>query len=257
LESVTPALLTGGNALLLSWDSIIAFYPDTSFVNGTATMTFRAWDETNGNAPGDIVTISATGGSTAFSVDEEMATMNIFGPGTIGNPDNTHTTITTEQAITIDLGNAGAINTSVSDPIGTGYDMVYYEQRIDFTPPPVNGGIELDQVKIEVGTRLNPGDAIQWYQVFFWGDTTCDINTPIAAYCVGGETDNKLINTVDLFGPAVGAPPYNTGILININKAPGTAPAGTYQYIRITDPSTPDGIGFDSVRVCTVANPCP
>jgi hypothetical protein len=63
-------------AVLLGPLARVRFVPNPQF-SGSATFTFRAWDQTMGNK-GDIgVDVSKNGGTTAFSVATESATINV------------------------------------------------------------------------------------------------------------------------------------------------------------------------------------
>ncbi|MEO1331712.1 MAG: Ig-like domain-containing protein, partial [Pseudomonadota bacterium] len=77
LDGATWATLDGsdGAARLLDLESEIRFTPDADF-NGTATISYRAWDRTTGLA-GDAVDVTSNGGVTAFSALTETATATI------------------------------------------------------------------------------------------------------------------------------------------------------------------------------------
>lgn len=63
------------HALLLADSDRIRFVPDGKNAT-TASFTYRAWDQTSGTA-GSLVTIGATGGTTAFSNGENTASITI------------------------------------------------------------------------------------------------------------------------------------------------------------------------------------
>ncbi|MGD9857953.1 MAG: GEVED domain-containing protein, partial [Planctomycetaceae bacterium] len=71
--SATPA-----SARLLGPSEQIRFVPDPGF-SGTATFTFRAWDQTSGTAGGTADT-TANGGNTAFSMDTDTASITVSPP---------------------------------------------------------------------------------------------------------------------------------------------------------------------------------
>ena len=54
---------------------LIRFVPDDRFV-GTASFTYHAWDQTSG-APGGTADLNQTGGTTAFSIASESATLKV------------------------------------------------------------------------------------------------------------------------------------------------------------------------------------
>ena len=85
--------------------------------------------------------------------------------------------------------------------------------------------INLDWIIVEVG-RSSSGP---WVQVFNWGDTVLDSNTNIgqAGYGASGELDNQPIPFTDLYQ---GSSP---GIAIDVDAF---APAGNYQWVRISSP---------------------
>jgi large repetitive protein len=58
-------------ALLLRDSDLVRFVPQGA-VSETASLTFRAWDQTTGS-PGDVVSTTANGGSTAFSTSTATA----------------------------------------------------------------------------------------------------------------------------------------------------------------------------------------
>ena len=153
----------------------------------------------------------------------------------IGGPDGTIYDVPCGGSITLDLG-ATPINT------GVGYDLVFYESQ--------NGSdVHVDWVTIEVGTTTG-----NWYTVFLWGNGTIDGNTSLgAAGYILGEPDNYIVPAV---APQfVGSPPYITGIAIDIDAV---APAGVYQYVRISSPPLDtDGAQVDAVQVLNVAVPTP
>src|SRR5262245_50507431 len=65
-------------ALLLRFSDRVRFVPRPGFP-GTATISFRAWDRTTGKAGAlaDLGDPDSTGGATAFSIDEESATVRV------------------------------------------------------------------------------------------------------------------------------------------------------------------------------------
>jgi hypothetical protein len=62
-------------ARLLRDTDRVRFVPTANF-NGTSALTFRAWDRTSGNV-GGTADITATGGGTAFSAGQEIASITI------------------------------------------------------------------------------------------------------------------------------------------------------------------------------------
>ncbi len=95
------AAVSQTNALLLRPADQLRFVPDT-VDSDTATITFRAWDQTSGVA-GTWVDVSANGGTTAFSSTEDTASIIVTAvndapvltvPGTQTVVEETQTAIT-------------------------------------------------------------------------------------------------------------------------------------------------------------------
>jgi hypothetical protein len=63
------------NALLLRADDRVRFLPNANFV-GSATISFRAWDQVVGS-PGNKLNPNPNGGDTSFSVETEIATVEV------------------------------------------------------------------------------------------------------------------------------------------------------------------------------------
>ncbi|MCC6573363.1 MAG: hypothetical protein IT462_06175 [Planctomycetes bacterium] len=72
--SALPDVATD-DALLLSPADMLRFIPNADF-EGTATVTYRAWDQTSGGA-GDMADTTVNGGSTAFSTATENGTVTV------------------------------------------------------------------------------------------------------------------------------------------------------------------------------------
>jgi hypothetical protein len=130
----------------------------------------------------------------------------------------------------------------VNGPSDTNYDFVYYEESS-------GPGILMDKVKLSISTNN-----IIYYMVFNWGDGTPDANSNIGdvAATTTTENDNQPINSSELYGTT----PLKTGVLVDVDNAPSHPPVGSYQYLAIQAPPTPDstdGIGMDSVQVIEVS----
>jgi hypothetical protein len=158
-----------------------------------------------------------------------------------GPPDGNFADILPGDELVLDLGPGNGI---LDD--GPGYDLVYYERE---RPPVPTGLIQMDWVTVELSIDLTT-----WYVAFAWseGNEGLAQNSNVAPYAINGGT-NPDPNYCDLFagasaideirmsggGPCPswgglwGAPPYQTGIAIDIN---GVIPPPTgegYRYIRI------------------------
>jgi hypothetical protein len=158
-------------------------------------------------------------------------------------------------------GSYFVVNVS-SNPVVVGatpdgnYDLAYYE---DENPP---GFVSMDQVIIGIS---NDPSGNPYYEIFNWGDGTPDSNSnvdisvlsPAPLPASPAESDNAQITTGQLYG----TPPNQTGILIDVDTAPSSPPAGTYNYVVIISPpaSAPNNAGdggqLDSVQVTEVALP--
>jgi len=70
--------VTATTALLLENDDRLRFLPDT-IDGGTATLTYRAWDRSDGSTAGDVVNLDGVpgGGTTAYSTASETSTLTI------------------------------------------------------------------------------------------------------------------------------------------------------------------------------------
>ncbi len=109
--------VTASAARLLSGENSnhrIRFVPVSNYA-GTASLTFRAWDQTSGTA-GSTANVSINGGSTAYSVGEATATISV----TQNNDSPTVTSIgnqtTNEDTTTGSIGfTVGDVETAVSD----------------------------------------------------------------------------------------------------------------------------------------------
>jgi len=126
------------SARLLDSTSLVRFVPDANY-NGTATFTFRAWDQTSGSI-GGTADVSTNGGTTAFSTATDTASVTInavndapsFGgdlTGSIGEND-TVTATGTATVTDADTGessfNVDTINGSYGDlTIAANGDWVY------------------------------------------------------------------------------------------------------------------------------------
>ncbi len=85
--------VSDSSALLLSYTASVRFVPAPSYNNGqTATMTFRAWDQSSGTQ-GARVDVSINGGTTAFSIATGTASISVTAV-------NDAPTVTTPTAIT-------------------------------------------------------------------------------------------------------------------------------------------------------------
>lgn len=71
--------LSDSSATLLPLDAQIRFVPGAAWA-GTATLAFRAWDQTSGTVGASGVDASINGGSSAFSLTADVATVTVTAP---------------------------------------------------------------------------------------------------------------------------------------------------------------------------------
>ncbi|GEM_PF-2643706 len=72
---------TAAFARLLRQQDLVRFVPDSGSPQGTASLTYRAWDQTSG-ATGGVVNTSTTGGSSAFSAATATASATAIAANT-------------------------------------------------------------------------------------------------------------------------------------------------------------------------------
>jgi len=84
------------SARLLDSTSLVRFVPDADY-NGSATITFRAWDESSGSV-GGTANASTNGGSTAFSTASDTAAVTVNAV----NDDPTISGLVTDVSVTED-----------------------------------------------------------------------------------------------------------------------------------------------------------
>jgi len=111
---VAVGTLSEDSALLLSSTDRLRYTPDG--INGeSATLTFRAWDGSNGLASGARVAISTVGGSSPFSQHSGTGTLTVTAVNDIP-------TVSGPASLTVQADQSTALTgLSVSDPdIGTG-----------------------------------------------------------------------------------------------------------------------------------------
>ena len=69
------------SAVVLDPVAKIRFVPDPGYSGSAGNITFRAWDQTDGNPSGTTgVDVSVGGGTAAYSVASETATLNVLSP---------------------------------------------------------------------------------------------------------------------------------------------------------------------------------
>ncbi|WP_291852221.1 VCBS domain-containing protein [Bradyrhizobium sp.] len=155
-----PELPTGF-ALLLAATDKVRFVPDGQD-GGTDTLTYVAWDQTTG-VPGTTADVSASGGSTAFSVSSDTATLTV----TAINDAPTFT-IRTDQFVVTEYGDAGEVTVS-GLYLSAANETAAFDMTVTTADPassvaPADGG-DLDDLDFEDisetldnGFTYDPGD---------------------------------------------------------------------------------------------------
>ncbi len=70
--------VTDSSAVLLDSTARIRFVPNADYNGSSGKITFRAWDQTDGNGSGDAgVDVSINGGTTSYSTATETASLNV------------------------------------------------------------------------------------------------------------------------------------------------------------------------------------
>jgi sugar lactone lactonase YvrE len=111
--------VTSANARLLRDTDWIRYVPNPQF-SGSATISFRAWDQTDGVAGGVINASGATGGSTSLSDAQETGSVTVLDSNTAPSLDtNASPTLTeVDEDSTSNPGDliADIVGDSISDP---------------------------------------------------------------------------------------------------------------------------------------------
>ena len=144
--------------------------------------------------------------------------------------------------------NLGSNPIHVSGTPDANYDLIFYESEIG------PGSIRLDHIIIGVSNNTDGS----YYEVFNWGDNNRDENTNVdyqdlppdtSPTCTEPECDNRDIPVTELYTDTTPDPDIRTGILIDVDKAPGKPPEGDYGYVVIISPATGD---LDNAQVDAV-----
>ena len=174
----------------------------------------------------------------------------------IGSPDGTPGLLVAGTYTIINLGGNPVV---VSHSPDGNYDLIFYEHEL------TAGQIEMDKIIIGI-SKTNDGS---YYEVFNWGDNERDENTNVdfadlipdpspPALCTQTECDNTSILTSQLYTDTVPDPDIHTGILIDVDNAPGKPPEGSYGYLVIISPLVFPGDAnaqVDSIVVAEVPIP--
>ncbi len=211
------------SALLLRDTDRLRFVPN-GLDGTTASVTFRAWDQTSGT-PGTQVDVSANGGSTAFSTASETA--NITVTAVNDAPVIATNTLSITEGGTVLLG---AANISTSDPDTASANLTY-------TVSNLSGG-QFEWV-------ATPGAAITTF-------THADIKSGSVQFVHdGGESAPTYQLTVSDGSLSDGPSTVTIGTFTNVNDAPsftansltiseGGTVVLTNAQINATDPDNSD-----------------
>ncbi|MBI5618429.1 MAG: cadherin-like domain-containing protein, partial [Gammaproteobacteria bacterium] len=260
------AVGTVGNAsaLLLPDDAVLRYLPDQQ--NGeTATLSYRAWDQTSGKA-GEKVSATANGGNSAFSADTNTASLTVH-PVNDAPTAGDDTASTTFQSTTIisvlpndadvdtgDVlsigeidGNAATVGVPVVlasgalatlnadgtityDPNGQFDALVPPASAVDtfsYTIHDLGGGTATAAVAVTVNAFNTPADATNTSQVLAYteGDPAVAL-TPIVI--TDPDNGSTITATLTLADPATGAISTGTFGSVTSTYNPGT---GVWQAV--------------------------
>ena len=122
---VSLAGVSEATAMLLLTTDYVRFVPDT-LNGGAATLTFRAWDQTNGLSAHTLQAILADGGTTAYSANTGVATLNVTPVNDVPTASNltrdfiinedTPTAAFNIQVTDVDIGDTYTATLMVADP---------------------------------------------------------------------------------------------------------------------------------------------
>jgi hypothetical protein len=101
-----PSDLSGSNAFLLTPAAGLRFVPQANW-NGTTSITYRAWDQTDGRSAGTRADVFANGGLLAYSAATSTATLTITAVNdapTVTPSSGSTTYVENASAVTIDGG---------------------------------------------------------------------------------------------------------------------------------------------------------
>jgi predicted outer membrane repeat protein len=119
---------TSARLLKKATDTKIKFVPDPNF-NGNVQFTFRAWDQTSG-VNGSLADVTQNGGTTAFSTDTEIVTLEIvsINDAPTLSPINPQLPIITEDEVNNPgISIANIVGTSISDIDGNEEGIAIYD----------------------------------------------------------------------------------------------------------------------------------
>jgi hypothetical protein len=200
-----PAVSTS-NALLLRETDRIRFQPN-GFTASTASFTYHAWDRTIG-AAGTAVDASITGGTSAFSIDNNTATITVadindapvlattpvtlasISEDDVNNLGSTVNTIIGASITDVDIGAIkGIAITSLMAGTGTWeYSIDNGSSWIDIAPVDDNHSLllrDIDKVRFIPDEK---NSTIPTFNFRAWDQTTGSVGTKVPTISTGGTT---------------------------------------------------------------------
>ena len=104
-------------ARLLFSTNLVRFVPNANY-SGTATITFRAWDEVAGSA-GGTANVATNGGVTSFSAAQETATITVSALNDAPTGSNATVTINEDASHTFTAANFGFSDVDAGDTLSS------------------------------------------------------------------------------------------------------------------------------------------
>ena len=224
--------VAANTAFLMDSTDLVRFVPNANF-NGSATITFRAWDKTTG-AAGNKVDASTSGGATAFSTATDTASITINAvndaPTVSSLAGDTADFVRNGSAVVIDQGTAAA----VADVDST-----------DFNGGNLTVSITANGVGTEDALAIN-NQGTGAGQIGVSGSNVTFAGTTIGTFA-GGTSGNNLVVT---FNSASATPAAATALVKNITyqNTNTTTPTKTARTVRFT---LDDGDGGTSTSANT------
>lgn len=262
------------SALLLSSDQYIHYIPSTSGGAETASLSFRAWDQTSGStgAKSDITT---NGGTTAFSTNVQTASITVTIPvysisgqvstgsglaGAVMNglPGSPVTDSAGNYSAEVSYGWSGTVTpqltgytftpasrtyTSIdADQPGNDYSALINTYDINVSAAPVQGGsadcVTANGIDIPHGTPVTvTAEANSGWSFINWTEGGTEVSST-ASYTFSAAADRNLVANF-VFDP-IQIVPVPTDEVVSIILPPGITPEDVEYHISVaagvTDP---------------------
>ena len=145
------------SALLLSSERSIRFVPDANF-HGTASLSFRAWDQSTGTS-GATADTTTTGGTTAFSAIQENAFITVVqldDPPTLDEIASVtlDTSVTSHDVSLSGISDGDEGNEALSIIVTSNNHDVLPDPTVTYTSPDTTGTLTLEPTASEPGSAL-------------------------------------------------------------------------------------------------------